>query len=149
MMTARHFTPFFILFALLVATCAQAAPLVSGGAPPCSKKMGSRQFRSATAWDAGIAAFISGNARHVKSGCQTAAQIHIDQGTKARAIKLPNPSRTDFAIVDFSPDGTEILLSAETRESSPNEQFRYLQIGTAAMSRKDIPWRIVWDILGL
>lgn len=127
---------------------AQSGPLVSGGSPPCSRKVGRRFFRSATAWDGDTAAFISGISANRKSGCQSIAQLHLERGTKPKAFKLPDAARQDFAIVDFSPDAAQILMSAKTHEKSPNEQFRYLQVGTVAVAGSDIEWRNIWDILG-
>ena len=149
-MTARHIAILITMFVVsLPATIgAQSVPLASGGVPPCSAKRGLRHFRSATAWDNGSVAFITGSALREKSACRSIAQIHLERGTKANTIALPDADRKQFAIIDFSPDGKELLLSAETHQASPNEQLGYLEIGTLPLSRSEIRWRSVWDILG-
>ncbi len=137
-----------LVFALPAETYAQQPPLASGGAPTCSQKMGRRRFRSTTAWDAGSVAFITASALRNRNGCYSDAEIQLEYGTKAKTIALPDAARQDFAIVDFSPDGKQLLVSAATREKNPDPQFRYLQIASLPISSSQIRWRNVWDVLG-
>src|SRR5580658_1611372 len=91
-----------IVLMLSMASSAEAhAPLAIGGAPPCSKQNGTREFHSAVVEDGSVSASIVGIARHDTDGCHASAEIRIENADGAkRSFPLPSDAE-DFEIVDF------------------------------------------------
>ncbi len=139
-----------ILLMLSLPSIARAqalAPLASGGAPPCPEHNGVREFHSALARDGGVSAFIVGIAGRDASGCHRSAEIHLEQPPRVKSFSLSDADREDFEIVDFSPDGSKLLLAAQSNETYPNEQYRDVQITSMPTSSGEMRWQNVWDLL--
>src|SRR5579871_5242077 len=92
------------------------APLASGGAPPCSKQNGVREFHSAVVQDGEVSAQIVGIARQDASGCHKSAALEIDNAGVTKTFSLPADAE-NFELVDFSPDGSQLFLAREASEA--------------------------------
>ena len=116
------------------------APLAIGGAPPCSKQNGTREFHSAVADDRSVSASIVGIARRDAAGCYRSAEIRVENSAGSKK-KFPLPSDADdFEIVDFSPDGSKILLADEGSE--------IVHITTMPLATGEMRWQDISDLLG-
>jgi hypothetical protein len=118
-----------------------------GGAPECPKHLGSRTYRSDIARDSHTTAFITGESIRNASGCQATAEIQITQGDKTRDFKLPEASSQSFSIVDFSPDGSQLLLALE-REWDGQYQHRDVSVALMSLASGETRWHNAWDIFG-
>jgi hypothetical protein len=116
------------------------APLAIGGAPPCSKQNGTREFHSAIVADGSVSASIVGVAHHDASGCHRSAELRIENadGTK-KSLALP-PDADDFEIVDFSPDRSKLFIADEGGEVV---HIAAMPLATGAMH-----WQDISDLLG-
>jgi hypothetical protein len=121
-------------------------PLASGGAPECPEHMGVRNYKSEIAKYVNTVAYITGTASLGNSGCQRRAELHIEADGATRLYQLPVAKLQDFSIADFSPDGSNLLLFAERREVSSNEDFRDIEIAVVPVASGEMHWRNVWDI---
>ena len=131
-----------------IACAADLGPLAHGGAPPCPEHNGIREFHSSIIQDGDISAFIVGLANRDASGCRRTAEIRIEQAGHTKSFALPEADQQDFSMVDFSPDGSKLLLAAEAIRGYPNEQFRYLQVATMPVSTGEMRWQNAWDLFG-
>lgn len=142
-----------LLFVLLSGWSARAdkepsfvPPLASGGAPECPEHFGARTYKSELAKNAHTVAYITGTASLDDSGCQRSAQLHIEGDGASRSYQLPNPKKQYFSIADFSPDGSNLLLFAEHRDVSSDQDFRDIEIAVVPVASGEMYWRNVWDI---
>ena len=141
-MIARRIAVILVMLVLSFTSAAGAqdfALLASGGVPPCSKHNGSREFHSSVARDDGVSAFIVGVSRRNASGCRQSAEIRIEHAGETKSYVLPDADHQDFAIVDFSPDGSKLFIADDNRG---------LQIAAMPISTGELRWQNVWDLLG-
>jgi len=122
-----------------IAAAKELAPLAYGGAPPCSKHHGTREFHSVVVQDGDVSAFIVGIARQDAAGCHQSAVIRIDAAGATKTFPLPSDA-DDFEIVDFSPDGSRLFLA---EEKSDGVRIAEMPIATGEMH-----WQDVSDLLG-
>jgi hypothetical protein len=130
-----------------IASAADLTPLAPGGAPPCPQHKGIREFHSSTVLDGDVTALIVAVAKRDASGCRRTAKIRIEHAGHTKSFALPKADQQDFSIVDFSPDGSKLLLAAEAIRGYPNEQFRYLQVATMPISSGEMRWHNAWDLM--
>ncbi len=123
-------------------------PLASGGAPACPKHRGSRTLRSATVQDEDITALITGVSRREREGCQFSAEVQATHAGTTKSFKLPEPDEQSYSIVDFSPDGTQLLLATEISWKHANDQHRNVSVTTMPFSNGEMKWLNAWDLLG-
>lgn len=131
-----------------VATEPQWQPALGyGGAPRCPEHSGSRTYRSDIVRDSHTTAFITGVSLHKTGGCQATAEIEIAQANRSRRFKLPNSDVQSFSIVDFSPDGSRLLLALENRN---DEQYQRRDVSVALMplTSGQLNWHNAWDLFG-
>ena len=115
------------------------APLAAGGAPPCSKQNGTREFHSAVVQHGAVSALIVGIARRDASGCHQSAEVRIERQGTTKSFPLPSDAE-DFEIVDFSPDGTKIFVVDEHSED--------VQIAAMPIATGELRWQDIADLLG-
>ena len=121
--------------------CALAhAPLAIGGAPPCSKQNGTREFHSAVVADGNVSASIVGVARHDAAGCHRNAEIRIENTDGTRKSYALPPDADDFEIVDFSPDGAKLFIADEGAD--------VVHIATMRLANGETRWQDISDLLG-
>jgi hypothetical protein len=118
-----------------------------GGAPECPKHLGSRVYRSDIARDSHITAFIVGKSARKTGGCQATAEIQVIQSGKTQHFALTGPGEKAFALVDFSPDGTGVLL-AHNQRADGLYQYRETSVALMPLVSGKIEWRNTWDIFG-
>lgn len=118
-----------------------------GGAPECPKHLGSRIYRSDIARDSHITAFIVGKSVHKAGGCQSTAEVQVTQSGKTRHFALTGPGEKAFSLVDFSPDGTRVLL-AHNQRAEGLYQYRETSVALMPLASGEIEWRNTWDIFG-
>jgi len=87
--------------------------------------------------------YIAGEAILDASGCRRTAEVHVQRGDVTRKYSLPDSDQEDFSIIDFSPDGSSLLISAERYDFD----FRGVQITVLPISSGEMDWRDVGDIL--
>jgi hypothetical protein len=145
----------FLVIVLLVVsqgTLAQRAPqslseLAGGGVPDCPIHPGVRTLRTEVAHGFDMIVFIEGVAKRGNQGCGYSAQIVVEQKEK-HPFRLPDPSKWEFSIVDFSPDGQSLLMSRDLRDSYPNIEYRDQEVTTMSLSTGQMNWVNVWDLFG-
>jgi hypothetical protein len=116
------------------------APLAIGGAPPCSKQNGTREFHSAVVEDGSVSASIVGIAHRDAAGCQRSAEIRIENADGGKK-SFPLPADADdFEIVDFSPDGSKLFIADEGGE--------VVHIANMPIATGELQWRDISDLLG-
>lgn len=124
--------------------------LAYGGAPDCSRQLGSRIYRSDIARDPHATIFITGTTVHKAEGCRSTVEISVSQLGETRHLKLATVGKEHVYLVDFSPDGTRVLLAREQREHIDDEvrQYREVSIASMPLASGDIEWHNVWDLFG-
>jgi hypothetical protein len=123
-------------------------PLANGAAPDCPEHIGSRTLRSETVGKGEVSAVILGaTERNQKKECISDANLVIT-GTTKKTIRLPDPGKQEFSIVDFSEDGSQLLLATEHDFEFPNEQFRNSEIAVFDLTADQLSWVNVWDLFG-
>jgi len=130
-----------ILLTVSMATVAygrELAPLAGGGAPPCSRRNGIREFHSAVVQNRDTSAFILGIARRDASGCHKRAEIRIESAGATKSFPLPSDAE-DFEIVDFSPDGSKLFLA--------DEKSDVVQIAAMPIASGELRWHDISDLL--
>ena len=142
----------FVLFFVTQGTLAQNEPewlpgLADGGVPECPRHPGVRTLRTEVARGLDSTVFIEGIARHGDQGCTYDAQIVVEHNGK-KQFRLPDPSKWEFSIVDFSPDGHSILMSRNIRDSYPNIDYRDQEVTTMSLSTGQMNWINDWDLFG-
>ena len=145
-----------LLGGLVLLANAQNAPKVSeppwqpalsyGGAPECPEHAGSRIYRSAVASLPNTSVFIRGTAtREDGRGCQSTAELEVDRAGKSTYFKLTARSKSNFSIVDFSPDGKSVLL-AHDYDQDEYRQYREVTVGLMSLGDGKIEWHNAWDL---
>jgi hypothetical protein len=122
-----------------VASAKDIAPLAYGGAPPCSKHDGTREFHSVVVQDDDLSAYIVGIARRDASGCHQSAAIRVESPGATRTFPLPSDA-DDFEIVDFSPDASHLFLAEEKSDG--------VRIAAMPITTGEMHWRDISDLLG-
>src|SRR5215469_9554070 len=110
----------------LAAEPAWLPALAHASDPQCPKNSGARERRCEIVQFGTGKAFIVEVARHDEKACEIAASLHLDRAGHESAYPLPSAVSQDFSIVDFSPNSSRLLLSAELSRKYPDEQFRYV-----------------------
>ncbi|MGH9710301.1 MAG: hypothetical protein ACRD37_07130, partial [Candidatus Acidiferrales bacterium] len=125
-------------------------PLVDIGAMlECSDHVGLRQYRSETVAYKGTSAFIFLETRRDSHGCHYSADLHVTRDGIRRKYSLPNAREQAFSIVDFSPEGSRLLLEGDLVLGTQNgEEFRDVEVTTASFSSGIAHWQNAWDIFG-
>lgn len=118
-----------------------------GGAPQCPIHAGSRTYRSDIVRDAHTTALLTGTNRHDSTGCHPTAELQITIAGKTKRFNLSNPEKRNFSLVDFSPDGSQLLLAFEDRKSE-RYQHRDVSVATMLLANGEMNWRNTWDIFG-
>lgn len=121
--------------------------LAYGGAPECPKHLGKRTYRSDVVGDAGTVAFIVGLSSRSGSGCRSSATIHLTESGRSRTLIIPGSDNENFSIVDFSPDGSELLLEHDHR-TDDFHQLREVSIALVPIASGLIEWHNAWDLFG-
>jgi len=122
-----------------IASAKELTPLAFGGAPPCPKASGTREFHSAVVQDGDVSAFIVGLAQRDDSGCHRSAEIRVENGDAQKSFPLPSDGE-DFEIVDFSPDGSKLLVAEENSDS--------VRIAAMSLTTGELRWQDISDLLG-
>jgi hypothetical protein len=65
-----------------------------------------------------------------------------------KTFGLPHPENQSFAIVDYSPDGSRLLIESDKDLEYPNESYRDVEVTTLALSTGDTHWVNAWDVFG-
>lgn len=155
-MIIRSVVASLILFALLPTfSFAQAQkeidwkpPLAEGGAPECPDHVGSRTLQSETVSNGTFEAYIIGTAvrTHGKT-CQSKAELVVSGPTR-KTLPLPGAADHGFSIVDFSPDGHELLLVSNGGATSPSFDFRGVSITVVGLAKGEPHFVNAWDVFG-
>lgn len=148
----RNLTVLIVLVVVSHGTLAQKEPqwlpgLACGGVPECPSHPGVRTHRSGVARGFGSTVSIVGIARRGDQGCTYSAQIVVEQKGK-KLFRLPDPSKWEFSIVDFSPDGQNILMSKQVLYNYPNINYRDVEVATMSLTKGEMHWMNVWDLFG-
>ena len=122
-----------------IASAKELAPLAYGGAPPCSKNNGTREFHSVVVQDDDLSAYIVGIARRDASGCHQSAAIRVGVAGATKTFPLPAEAE-DFEIVDFSPDGSHLFLAEEKSDG--------VRIAAMPIATGEMRWQDISDLLG-
>jgi len=117
-----------------------------GGAPECPEHVGSRIYRSAVARLSGTTVFITGTVtRENARGCQATAEVQVDRAGKSSHFKLAARSKSDFSIIDFSPDSKSVLL-AHDYDQDEYRQYGEVSVGLMSLADGKIEWHNAWDL---
>ncbi|HVN29792.1 MAG TPA: hypothetical protein VMT64_14955 [Candidatus Binataceae bacterium] len=130
----------FVLMLLPASNGFARAPLAIGGAPPCSKQNGTREFHSAVVEAGHASARLVGIARRDGSECRRSAELRIVNADGSGSSRLLPSDADDFEIVDFSPDGSQLLLADEGAE--------IVHIAMMPLAGGDAHWQDISDLLG-
>ncbi len=79
--------------------------------------------------------------------CKYKAEIEFS-GKINRTLHLPDPGKQEFALVDFSADGKNLLISTEKEMDFPNMYRRYVEVASVELANDQAHWVNVWDIFG-
>jgi hypothetical protein len=120
--------------------------LAEDSAPFCSDHNGIREDRSETALFHEAAVFILGSTLRDTSGCHYKAIIQIKQEGASASYELPEPQDANFAMVDFSPDGSSLLLVHNSWRQ--RRESRNVRITTVTLKTGRMRWQNAWDIFG-
>ena len=121
-------------------------PLATGGAPPCPSRTGVRKLKSETIEDDGVTAVLLGTTeRRQDKACSFIAELSIAGGKNGR-MKLPDPGKGGYSIVDFSKTGDRMLLAANHQFEYPNEQHRNVRVSVLTVSGGGMSWVNIWDV---
>jgi hypothetical protein len=121
--------------------------LAYGGAPDCPEHLGSRTYRSAIARYSSTTVFITGTTVHKTSGCKAATEIQVLRPGKSSRFKLVARSESNFALIDFSPDGQSVLL-AHDYNADELRQYREVSISLMRLANGRVDWHNTWDPFG-
>lgn len=123
-------------------------PLAEGGAPECPDHFGSRTLRSETVTNGTVKAYIIGTAvRAQKKTCDNRADLIIN-GRAQRIIPLPGAAGHGYSIVDFSPDGHDLLLVSNGGVTAPYWDFRNVSITVVGLAKGEVHLVNAWDAFG-
>jgi len=123
-------------------------PLASGGAPDCPERLGSRTYRSEIAQNASTRVFISGTSERKANGCRAMSEIRTTRSGETRAYPLPVPNMHGFHIIDFSPDGSELLLASDLGLFDDRYQRRDVSVSLMPLASGKMEWFNAWDLFG-
>jgi hypothetical protein len=93
------------------------------------------------------ALMIGTTVRGPGKNCAYEAKINLS-GKINRTLRLPDPGKQQFAMVDFSADGKEMLLSTDIQNEYPNYDRRNVGVAKVALANGQMHWVNVWDIFG-
>ena len=150
--------PRFFLFAALPAVLlaprsvaadpAWLPSLAYVSAPECPKNAGTRELRSAVVQFGMDKAFVTEVSRRDNGTCESTASLHLDHDAHDSSYPLPSTASQAFSIVDFAPDHSRLLLSAEQSRKYPDEQLRNVLLASVPLDTGRIKWRNAWDLFG-
>ncbi len=121
--------------------------LAEGGAPECPEHAGSRAYRSEIVQAKGTIVTILGKSRRDATGCRATAELRIRRGGKTESFRLPEAEKQEFAVVDFSPDGSRLLLALYSHNDDLPE-LRDVSLTTFRLRRGRMEWHNTWDLFG-
>jgi len=124
------------------------SPLASGSIPECPKNAGAREYRGATVQLDDERAFITTTSRSDGHRCESSAAVHLKRSDKETVSAFSAQPGHAFTVVDFSRDGSRLLLSLDLQRAYPNEQSRYLMVAVVPVDTGQAQWRNAWDVLG-
>jgi hypothetical protein len=137
---------FFAIGAVAQNEPAWIPPLASGGAPQCPTREGVRRFRSKIVRQGTSDASIVGTSKRHGKQCGQSVELQLKQDDASRSYPMPEPGRQAFELIDFSPDQSTVLLSAERNWEYPNEAFRSTSIALLQTRDGSARWKNIWDI---
>jgi hypothetical protein len=123
------------------------APLSGGSTPECPEHTGSRTYRSELGQTHQTTVLVTSTTTRAGSKCNSEAEIRITVTDSTTVVKLDNASAHNFSIIDFSPDGSQLLLSSEDR-SEEAYQHRDVRLAIMQLRTRKINWRNAWDLFG-
>lgn len=122
------------------------APLGEGGAPGCPDHIGSRTLRSETVSLGLVKVFILGTTERAQNRtCHSKADLVIS-GRVQGTIPLLGAGGPGFSIIDFSPDGRNVLIGSYHLTGPPYENYRNESIAVVGLATRAINWVNVWDL---
>ena len=122
--------------------------MASGGSPDCPDHVGQRTLRSEVASFDQRTAYISGIAvRDAGKTCSKRAELVI-KGPAERTVVLAGAGEHDFSIVDFTPDGRQMLLEEQGEEVPPKWDERSVSVAVVDLAGGSISWVNAWDLFG-
>ena len=124
-----------------------AGPALADGAPACSEHPGLRVAKGPTLNVAETDAVIAGSANRQLHECTVSAELRLSRKGNERSVVLGGADNHDFALVDFSPDGTTLLIAASERRPEPDELNRYVSIAAVPVATGEFAWFNVWDVM--
>lgn len=142
-----------LLLLLLAVLCAaddevrpqSIGPATSGSAPECPHNAGTREFHSAIAKFANTEAFILATSRSDGHKCEKMIELHIRLQGKESVYTFP-PGTDEADVIDFSSDGSTLLLSCGASvESSTGPAWR-LRVAEMPVSGGEPKWRNPADL---
>jgi hypothetical protein len=117
-------------------------------APQCPKNAGTRELRSAVVQSGMDKAFVTEVSRRDNGTCESTASLHLDHDAHDSSYPLPFAASRTFSIVDFAPDHSRLLMSAEQYRKYPDEQLRNVFLASVPLDTGMIAWRNAWDLFG-
>lgn len=122
-------------------------PLAVGWAPECSKHPGLRRYRSETAQFGTTTAFILGETRRdAGGGCRSVVELHVRVNGRDQTYRLGDKTEREFSTVDFSPDGSRLLLFNDSLLNWGG--FPNSRVGTLKLGTHELKWETTQKILG-
>jgi hypothetical protein len=132
---------------LLSATCFAQQPALSGSADGCPDQ-GTRTFHSEIVQDRAAQAQILGTATHTANGCEVKAELRITRNGSTNVVVFEDPDKQDFSIIDFSPDGSSLLLASRIPREFASDENSQVAIAIFPLSKHNVVWHNTWDIFG-
>jgi hypothetical protein len=121
----------------------------SGAAPDCPVNEGKREYRSNTIKLNADEAYILGTAVRQGGKCESTTALHLLRAGHESTILLQHSGHSDYRLVDFSSDGSQLLIYSIAPLQYPDEQFRNVDIAKLTVgSAQDIHWINTWDLFG-
>jgi hypothetical protein len=116
--------------------------------PACPEHVGDRTYKSDLIQKGPLSAVIEARSEHRDSGCEWTAELVTVHGGGRDAIPLSQADKSTYSIVDFSPDGSELLLSVQRLREYPNEGLRSFELATIGTDQHELKWLNAWDLYG-
>jgi hypothetical protein len=127
--------------------CFVAQAAYADGAPACPEHAGLRLAKGATLSFGDTAATIVARADRTAHDCVVGAELRLWRNGQERMVDLPGAESRDFSLVDYSADGTLLLIGDVMRQAEPDELRRNVEIGVVAVANGEMTRRNVWSAL--
>jgi len=122
------------------------APLATGNAPDCPHNPGTRNYRSEIVAAVSTRIYVFGTTIHNRSGCHKRAEIRVNRHGQQKIFPLPHADAWDFQVVDYSPDGSKILLASNVLDDDDRYQRRDVVVSLMDLRTGKTDWHNAWDL---